>query len=92
MTEPVMEPGYPEPESFAVRRCLQTIRTEEWEHRLQPNGTSNARVPVVLTRKDAYDGATRQTGSSSLRVIMMWQVGVDGSCVRPFAARRMRAS
>jgi uncharacterized protein YjbI with pentapeptide repeats len=34
MTEPVLEPGYPEPESFAVRRCLQAIITEEWEHRL----------------------------------------------------------
>jgi len=34
MTEPVMEPGYPEPESFAVRRCLKTILNEEWEHRL----------------------------------------------------------
>lgn len=34
MTEPVMEPGYPEPESFPVRRCLQAILSEEWEHRL----------------------------------------------------------
>jgi uncharacterized protein YjbI with pentapeptide repeats len=34
MTEPVMEPGYPEPASFAVRRCLQAILNEEWEHRL----------------------------------------------------------
>jgi hypothetical protein len=34
MTEPVTEPGYPEPESFAVRRCLQAIINEEWEHRL----------------------------------------------------------
>ncbi|MDT5023818.1 MAG: hypothetical protein QOE61_244 [Micromonosporaceae bacterium] len=34
MTEPVMEPGYPKPESFAVRRCLQAILNEEWEHRL----------------------------------------------------------
>jgi hypothetical protein len=34
MTEPVMEPGYPEPESFAVRHCLQVILNEEWEHRL----------------------------------------------------------
>jgi hypothetical protein len=34
MTEPVTEPGYPEPESFAVRRCLQAILNEEWEHRL----------------------------------------------------------
>lgn len=34
MTEPVMEPGYPESKSFAVRRCLQAILSEEWEHRL----------------------------------------------------------
>jgi hypothetical protein len=34
LTEPVREPGYPEPESFAVRRCLQAILNEEWEHRL----------------------------------------------------------
>lgn len=34
LTEPVMEPGYPEPESFAVGRCLQVILNEEWEHRL----------------------------------------------------------
>ena len=34
MTEPVMEAGYPEPESFAVLECLQTILNEEWEHRL----------------------------------------------------------
>jgi len=33
-TEPVLEPGYPEPESFAVRRCLQAILNEEWQHRL----------------------------------------------------------
>ncbi len=33
-TEPVTEPGYPEPESFAVRRCLQAVISEEWEHRL----------------------------------------------------------
>jgi DinB superfamily/Pentapeptide repeats (8 copies) len=33
-TEPVTEPGYPEPESFAVRRCLQAVVNEEWEHRL----------------------------------------------------------
>ena len=33
-TEPVTEPGYPAPESFAVRRCLQAILIEEWEHRL----------------------------------------------------------
>ena len=33
-TQPVLEPGYPEPESFAVRRCLQAILNEEWQHRL----------------------------------------------------------
>ena len=34
VTEPVAEPGYPEPRSFPVRRCLQAILSEEWEHRL----------------------------------------------------------
>jgi uncharacterized protein YjbI with pentapeptide repeats len=34
MTTPVTEPGYPEPESFPVRRCLGAILNEEWEHRL----------------------------------------------------------
>jgi hypothetical protein len=34
MTEPVLEPGYPEPESFPVRRCLGAVINEEWEHRL----------------------------------------------------------
>ena len=34
MTEPVLEPGYPEPKSFPVRRCLLAILNEEWEHRL----------------------------------------------------------
>jgi hypothetical protein len=34
VTEPVLRPGYPEPESFAVRRCLGAIVNEEWEHRL----------------------------------------------------------
>ena len=34
MTEPITEPGYPEPESFAIRECLQVILIEEWEHRL----------------------------------------------------------
>ncbi|MGC4943464.1 DinB family protein [Kribbella sp. DT2] len=33
-TTPVLEPGYPEPESFPVRRCLQAILNEEWSHRL----------------------------------------------------------
>jgi len=33
-TTAVTEPGYPESESFAVRRCLGAIINEEWEHRL----------------------------------------------------------
>ena len=34
MTEPVLEPGYPEPESYPVSRGLQAVLSEEWEHRL----------------------------------------------------------
>ena len=34
MTVPVTAAGYPEPESFPVRRCLRAILNEEWEHRL----------------------------------------------------------
>ena len=34
VTEPVLAPGYPESESFAVRRCLRAIINEEWHHRL----------------------------------------------------------
>ena len=33
MTEPVLEPGYPESASFPVRRCLATVVNEEWLHR-----------------------------------------------------------
>jgi hypothetical protein len=33
MTEPVSTPGYPESESFSVRDCLETVLSEEWEHR-----------------------------------------------------------
>lgn len=34
MTEPVPGPGYPDPASYPVRRCLQAILNEEWQHRL----------------------------------------------------------
>ena len=34
VTEPVLEPGYPARESFAVRRCLGAVLNEEWQHRL----------------------------------------------------------
>jgi DinB superfamily len=33
MTEPVLAPGYPESESYPVRRCLGTVVHEEWLHR-----------------------------------------------------------
>ena len=33
MTEPVLEPGYPESKSFPVRRCLDAVVHEEWLHR-----------------------------------------------------------
>ena len=33
MTQPVLEPGYPASESFAVRRCLGAVVNEEWLHR-----------------------------------------------------------
>ena len=34
LTEPVTEPGYPEPRELPVRRCLRAILNEEWQHRL----------------------------------------------------------
>ncbi len=37
MTEPVEPVGYPESESFPVRRCLAAIMIEEWEHHLFAN-------------------------------------------------------
>ena len=33
-TDPVTSPGYPEPGSYPVRRCLQAVLNEEWAHRL----------------------------------------------------------
>lgn len=33
LTQPVLEPGYPEPEAFPVRRCLGAVVNEEWLHR-----------------------------------------------------------
>jgi hypothetical protein len=33
-TDIVIEAGYPESQSFAVRRCLGAVLNEEWEHRL----------------------------------------------------------
>jgi hypothetical protein len=36
-TEPVAPLGYPESESFPVRRCLAAVMREEWEHHLFAN-------------------------------------------------------
>jgi len=33
-TDPIPPPGYPPAGTYAVRRCLQAVVTEEWEHRL----------------------------------------------------------
>ncbi|MEU4620520.1 DinB family protein [Actinoplanes sp. NPDC023801] len=33
-TTPVTEPGYPEPDSYAVTRCLGAVINEHWGHRL----------------------------------------------------------
>jgi len=33
-TEPVEGPGWPQPVSFPVRKCLLTVLGEEWQHRL----------------------------------------------------------
>lgn len=33
-TDPVAAPGYPESQSFPVRRCLQVVVSEEWVHRV----------------------------------------------------------
>ncbi len=48
VTVAVTEPGYPEPESFAVRRCLQAILNEEWEHRLYAERDLDALVGPSL--------------------------------------------
>ena len=46
MTEPVAAPGYPEAESFAVRRCLRAVLNEEWEHRLYAERDLDGSSPV----------------------------------------------
>lgn len=34
MTDPIPAPGYPPAGTYPVRRCLQAVVVEEWEHRL----------------------------------------------------------
>jgi hypothetical protein len=33
-TDPIPPPGYPPAGTYPVRRCLQAVVIEEWEHRL----------------------------------------------------------
>jgi len=44
-TEPVVGPGWPEPRSYPVRRCLLCILSEEWEHRLYAERDLDALAP-----------------------------------------------
>ena len=44
-TEPVLEPGYPEPEPYAVTRILRTILNEEYLHRLYAERDLDALAP-----------------------------------------------
>jgi hypothetical protein len=48
VTVPVTEPGYPEPESFPVRRCLRAVLSEEWEHRLYAERDLDTLAPPSL--------------------------------------------
>jgi hypothetical protein len=34
LTTPVEGPGYPPPKAYPVAKCLQTVLSEEWQHRL----------------------------------------------------------
>lgn len=51
-TEPVLAPGYPAQESFAVRRRLGAVVNEEWEHRV----FAERDLDVLLTDRVAAPG------------------------------------
>ncbi|MFI5935391.1 DinB family protein [Actinoplanes sp. NPDC051494] len=53
-TEPVTEPGYPEPESYSVRDCLSTILNEEWEHHTFAERDLAVLTPVVVAATWAW--------------------------------------
>ena len=53
VTRPVTEPGYPEPESFPVRRCLRAILNEEW--RAPPLRRTRPRRPEARVRLTGMD-------------------------------------
>lgn len=62
-TEPVLEPGYPEPESFPVSRVLGTILNEEWQHRLYAERDLDALAAAhgIDRAKEAAAGAATGT-------------------------------
>ncbi len=45
MTRPVEAPGYPEPRSYPVHRCLRAVVNEEWEHRVYAERDLDALPP-----------------------------------------------
>jgi uncharacterized protein YjbI with pentapeptide repeats len=44
-TEPVTKPGYPPPQGFSVRHCLEIVLSEEWEHRMYAERDFDALKP-----------------------------------------------
>ncbi|GAA2470393.1 DinB family protein [Terrabacter carboxydivorans] len=56
-TVPVLEPGYPEPESYAVRRTLRTVLHEEWQHRLYAERDLDALGALGAARATGPDPA-----------------------------------
>jgi hypothetical protein len=60
LTEPVLEPGYPESKPYPVRRCLGTVIHEEWLHR------EYAERDLAVLQGDRHD-STRQQPPSSVR-------------------------
>jgi DinB superfamily/Pentapeptide repeats (8 copies) len=44
-TEPVEGPGWPQPRSYPVRKCLLIVLNEEWEHRLYAERDLDALEP-----------------------------------------------
>jgi hypothetical protein len=59
-TAPVTAPGYPEPDRYPVRGCLETILSEEWHHRR----FAERDLAVLKARTSNHDGVGRRTDGS----------------------------
>ncbi|QBI19622.1 DinB family protein [Egibacter rhizosphaerae] len=59
-TEPVTEPGYPEPDHYPVRGCVETILEEEWRHR----EFAERDLAVLQAREGDGDGAGTRPGEA----------------------------